>query len=852
MVGRDQELALMLERWRRAAAGEGQAVLLVGEAGIGKSRLVRATLDAIAGSEHTTLRYQCSPHHTGTPLWPVAQQLGLAAGLEPADGDTTKLDKLEVLLRQGVEDVSEAAPLIAALLGVEAGNRYPAPDLSPQRRRLRTLVVLVEQLLGLARRRPVLLVLEDAHWADPTTLELLGQALDRIADARALMLLTSRPENQPSLGGHSLVTRLTLNRLGRGPTEAIVARLAGGRKLPPGVLGEITARTDGVPLFVEELTKAVLEAGAAGTGAAVVPASLHASLMARLDRVPGTKEVAQAAACIGRELGYPLLAAVSPVPEAELRDALGRLVAAELVFRRGEPPEASYAFKHALVRDAAYESLLKSSRARLHGRIAGALEEGVTGSLGSEPEVVARHYAAAELAAEAVPYWLQAGRQALERSAVSEAIAQLTQGLDLLAGLPAGPDRDHKEADLRLALGNAIGAAQGGSTPETLRAYAQVAELCERSGDTSHLVAALYGLITVHFGRADLASALDLAERALAAADRGNDVHGQLAGHSAVGLVSLALGRLRSVRAHLEHVIAVPYPAQRRPLLEIYGVDLRVRSLVYLSWAFVALGHPDRARDVGRLAIAEAEDVAHPLTLGMTLDRTATLAEFCRDVATVSVRAERLLSLGRKQGFPWYVASGDLDRGWVMAEEGRVADGIALMRAALSSLEGGHNEEFMPHSLGLLAAALAKGRAVPEALGLAREALARVGRTGERLFEADLHRLEGDLLAGPLGSRSGGGMLPARGRTGARAGREVVGAEGRHLARAVVGRARQTSGSLRSARPGLRLVHRGLRHAGLAGCKSAAPRASVNHRAAFGGASHTPRHATNTLRSRSR
>ena len=307
MVGRDQELALVLERWRQAVAGEGQAVLLVGEAGIGKSRLVQATLDAVVGGEHVALRYQCSPLHTGTALWPVAQQLGYAAGLSPADAEAAKLDKLEALLRQGVEDVEEAVPLISELLGIDAVARYPAEDLTPQQRRARTLAVLIEQLLGLSRRRPVLMVVEDAHWIDPTTLEFLGQALDRIAGARALLLLTSRPDNQPALGGHPHVTRLTLNRLGRGPTEAIVARLTGGRSLPPEMLAEIAARTDGVPLFIEELTKAVLEA--AGTA---VPASLHASLMARLDRVAGVKEVAQVAACIGREFAYPLLAAVSP------------------------------------------------------------------------------------------------------------------------------------------------------------------------------------------------------------------------------------------------------------------------------------------------------------------------------------------------------------------------------------------------------------------------------------------------------------------------------------------------------------------------------------------------------------
>jgi class 3 adenylate cyclase/ABC-type nitrate/sulfonate/bicarbonate transport system ATPase subunit len=324
MFGRDQELALVLERWRQIVAGEGQAVLLVGEAGIGKSRLLQATCDAVAQDEHVTLRYQCSPHHTGTALWPVIQHLTLAASLGRTDPDAAKLESLEALLRKGVDDVTEAAPLLAALLGIDATPRYPAQDLTPQQRRARTLAALVEQLLGFSCRQPVLMLVEDAHWIDPTTRELLGQSLDRIAGARVLMLLTSRPDNQPSLGGHPHVTRLTLNRLGRGPTEAIITRLTGGQSLRPEVLSEIAARTDGVPLFVEELTKAVLETGTAGR-AAVVPASLHASLMARLDRVPGVKEVAQVAACIGREFAYPLLAAVSSSPEIELRCALDRL-----------------------------------------------------------------------------------------------------------------------------------------------------------------------------------------------------------------------------------------------------------------------------------------------------------------------------------------------------------------------------------------------------------------------------------------------------------------------------------------------------------------------------------------------
>ena len=347
---------------------------------------------------------------------------------------------LEALLRQGAEpeEARGAVPLVAALLGIDAIDRYPSPDLSPRQRRARTLAALVGQILGLSRRRgPVLLVLEDAHWADPTTLELVGLALDRIAGARALLLVTSRPDGQPALGGQPRITRLSLSRLGRDPSEAIVARLAGG-SLPPAVLGEIAARTDGVPLFVEELTKAVLEVGAGSAEAAAVPASLHASLMARLDRVPGVKEVAQVAACIGREFAYPLLVAVSPLPEPELRAALDRLAAAELVFAQGEPPEASYAFKHALVRDAAHESLLKAERQRLHARIVQLLEERFPATVDAEPELLARHCAEAGRAEQAVDYWQRAGERALVRSAMAEAVAQLTRGLESLARLPDG------------------------------------------------------------------------------------------------------------------------------------------------------------------------------------------------------------------------------------------------------------------------------------------------------------------------------------------------------------------------------------------------------------------------------
>ena len=541
MVGRDQELALVLERWRQAVAGEGQAVLLVGEAGIGKSRLIQAMLDTVAGGENIALRYQCSPHHTGTALWPVIQQLGFAADFKPMDAETAKIDKLEVLLSQGVEDVGEAMPLIAALLGIDADARYPAQNFTPHQQRARTLAMLVEQLLGLARRRPVLMVVEDAHWIDPTTLEFLGQALDQIAGARVLLLLTSRPDNQPSLGGHPDVTRLTLNRLGRIPTEAIVARLTGGTSLPPEVLEKIAARTDGVPLFVEELTKAVLETGPAGPGAAV-PVSLHASLMARLDRVPGVKEVAQVAACIGREFAYPLLAKVSPLPEPELRGALDRLAAAELVFRRGMPPEASYTFKHALVRDTAHESLLKTHRQVLHARIVQALEECFPETVDTEPELLAQHCVEAGRTEQAVDYWQQAGQQALERSAMGEAVAHLINGLEVLKSLPHGPERQQRELGLQLALGRASIAAKGFAAPETGRAYARARELCRDLGDVSEVFPILYGQSVFHFQQGELATSHEVARELLRLAEERGDTAAQVTGFRMVGGALYQLG----------------------------------------------------------------------------------------------------------------------------------------------------------------------------------------------------------------------------------------------------------------------------------------------------------------------
>ena len=504
MVGRDQELALLLERWAQAKAGEGQGVLLVGGAGIGKSRLSRALLDAVADEPHIRVRYQCSPYHTDSAFWPVIQQLSYAAGLGADDPVEAKLDKLETLLDRA--DGRDAAPLIADLLGLDGAARYGPLDLTAQAQRVQTLDALVEQLLGLAARQPVLVVLEDAHWIDPSTLEMIEQGLDRIGAARVLLLLTSRPDQQPALAGHPHVTRLTLNRLGRGGVEAIVARL-GGDRLPNETIGAIIGRADGVPLFVEELTKAVLE-----TGENTIPASLHDFLMARLDRIPEVKEVAQIAACIGREFDYPLLAVVSQLADTELASALDRLVAAELVFRRGTPPEATYSFKHALVRDTAYQSLLKSRRQQLHARTAEILEQRFPDTMATEPELLARHYTAAGRTEAGAHYWERAGAKATERSAFVEAINHYGKGLELLGALSDGHERNQLELSLQMGLGDALSWTRGFAAAEVEAAYNRAHELSRQMGETAELFRILWGLWHFFVIRADLGKAQELSQ----------------------------------------------------------------------------------------------------------------------------------------------------------------------------------------------------------------------------------------------------------------------------------------------------------------------------------------------------
>ena len=490
LVGRDEEVDLLLRRWEQAKRGEGWVVLISGEPGIGKSRIAEIIVERLGGEPHTRLRYFCSPYHQDSALYPSIAQLERAAGFRREDAAEQQLAKLEAVLVQGTNDLSEVVPLLADLLSIPTGDRYPALNLTPQKRKEKTLHAQLAQLEGLVARQPVLMVWEDVHWSDPTTRESRDLLIDRVPTLRVLVILTFRPEFTAPWIGRSHVTMLTLNRLPRRQGAEIIAFVTGGKALPKEIADQIVDRTDGVPLFIEELTKTVVESGIvaeAGGRYAVarpmaplaIPTSLHASLLARLDRLAPTREVAQIGAALGRSFSHELLSAVAGIPQQQIDDALGQLVTAELIFRRGTPPDAEYSFKHALVQDAAYSTLLRSSRQQLHARIATTLENHFPEIAAAEPSILAQHCTEAGLAEKAISYWLKAGQQSIARCAMTEAVAQLRKGLDLLSSIADETARREQELDLQITLGPALMAAKGLAAPEPGEALARARYLCE-------------------------------------------------------------------------------------------------------------------------------------------------------------------------------------------------------------------------------------------------------------------------------------------------------------------------------------------------------------------------------------
>jgi class 3 adenylate cyclase/tetratricopeptide (TPR) repeat protein len=757
LVGRDEAMELLLRCWTQAKAGNGKVVLISAEPGVGKSRLAEALAERIAAEPHVRLRWFCSPHHQDSALYPVIAQMERAASFAHGDAPEVRLTKLQALLA-AADPSGEDVALVAELHGLPSAGLALPLDVTPQRRREKTLEALLRHLEGIARQQPVLMVFDDLHWIDPSSCELLDRLIERVVDWPVLLLALFRLEFQPPWTGQSHVTLLTLPRLDRRDTAAMVANVAGAAALPSEIVEEITERTDGVPLFVEELTKAVLESGAQAPAALssmphpalLVPATLHASLMARLDRLgPTAKDVAQTGAAIGREFGYGLLASTTDLLEPQLREAIDRLTNAGLLFVRGAPPQSSYIYKHALVQDAAYGTLLRSRRQRLHARITTTLEDRFPEVVLAQPALLAQHCAAAGLAEKAVAYWLTAGQQALARSAMAEAVAQLRKGLDVLAGLPDGPWRQQQELDLLVALGMAFGATKRWSAVEVAETLTRASALAEQLDRPEHLIPLIVGQWLFHFVRAEHTLALALGGQLEQIGEARNDAVAQQAGRLLHGASRFLLGEFIAARAVLEQCTGLADPAHRT--IGGLSFDPYTQMLSFLALTLAHLGYIDQARSRMDEALSEARQLRHVFNLVTVLVHAL---RFDRLTCSPEVHIEEVLALSTEHGFPTYLGWALAHRGRSLLARGQAQEGLVLLKQGSAVLRPTDHLSGMLMFTWLAEAHAKLGQPTEERNCLA-EAARFIETTDERVHEAEyLHRVPGDLL-NAAGDRSG-------------------------------------------------------------------------------------------------
>jgi len=756
LVGRDEEVNLLLRRWERAKAGDGQVVLVTGEAGIGKSRIAAALEARLQAEPHRCLHSFCSPYHHDSALFPFIDQLGRASGFARDDPPATRLEKLEAVLARAMPRDDDKA-FIIDLLSLPASERHPLPNLTPQRKKAKTLEALVRQLEGLARRQPVLVVFGDAHWIDPTSRELLDLTVEQVRSLPVLLIVTFRPEFQPPWTGQPQVTMLALSRLDRRDRTALMAQIAGDKALPDEVIAHIAERTDGVPLFVEELTKSVLESGLlreeqdryvldGALPPLAIPTGLNFPLMARLDRLASARGVAQIGAVIGREFSYALLRAVSHLPDHELRGALASLVASGLVFQRGTPPDAVYSFKHALVQDAAHGTLLRRTRQQLHAQVAEALEAQSPELMDTQPELFAQHYSVAGLVEKSAIFWSMAGEKSASRLAMVEAAAHFRKGLDQLALLPDNPERQQRELVSLKGLGAALQSIKGYGAPETGQIFARARKLWEQLNFPSEFLQIPYGQSRHHTARGELDRAQWLAEDLLRLSLEHDDSAGLVLGHLASGRNRFIGGRFAPARSHLEEVRVLYDPISHRSLADQTGTHLHVVAQAHLAIILFALGFPDQAIAQSSAVIAEARRLAHPPSLAASLTLGTILLSLVGDNVALRERACQLVAVATEQGFPFRHAMGTISRGWVKIKNGDVEEGILLLRSGSAAYRAIGAEVWTPYYGALLAGACEIAGQVEEGLAALDEALQIVERTGERWFEAELHRHKGQLL----------------------------------------------------------------------------------------------------------
>jgi class 3 adenylate cyclase/predicted ATPase len=759
LIGRDEEIGLLARRWTRAKSGEGQVVLLSGEPGIGKSRLTAALLEHVGKEPHGRLRYFCSPHHSDSVLYPVIGHLERVARLAYNDNLQTKLDKLDRVLAYTAASKEDAA-LFAEMLSLPNDGRYPILQLTPEQRREKTLETLWAQVESLARQNTVLMIFEDAHWSDPTSLEAIGRAVSRVAGRRILLIVTYRPEFDPPWVGRPHVTTLTLNRLAEREVGMMIDRVVGNKPLAMNVRRDIIERTDGVPLFVEEITRAVLEAETAAeraiaailSTASEVPASLHASLMARLDRLGPAKEVAQIGAAIGREFSHALLSAVAQKPEAQLESSLEALLAAGLVFQQGTPPDVIYLFKHALVQDAAHSTLLREPRRALHARIAAALEGKFADIVERRPEVLARHCTEAGLIERAAHLWGKAGQRSLYRSALIEAVEQLSRALAHIAALPSTAELRREQIRLQVALVNPLMHVKGYAAAETKKAAEQARLLIQQAESQGEppdepllLFSVLYGFWVANYVAFDGDVIRELATQFLSLADERQAMLPLVAGHRLMGASSLHAGETVKARTHLDKAIELYLPAEHRRGAMLFGQDVRVAALFYRSLALWQLGYPDAAiRDAAR-SVVDARDTGQAANVMAALAITSLTHMHCGNYSLAKAQLDEVCALAEEKSAMFWKVGAMLLLGCLSALNGKATEAVKTIGSGMGAWRSTGASLWMPMHLAHLIGAYADVGHFDQAQRCFDDAVTLMAQTKERWYESDIHRIAGDV-----------------------------------------------------------------------------------------------------------
>jgi class 3 adenylate cyclase/tetratricopeptide (TPR) repeat protein len=742
-VGREDELHLLLSRWERALEGEGQVALIIGEAGIGKSRLVQHFQEQIAGRPHTWVEAAAGALYQNTPFYPVIELLGELLAMRGNESTEEQLTQLESALGLVGLKPAEAVPLLAPLLNLPLSAKYTPLALSPDQQRRRLLATLVEWALGAARIQPTIIAVEDLHWADPSTLDLVQLLVEQGATARLLLLYTARPEFRAQWPLRAHHTQVTLNRLSARQVRTMVDEVAARKALSAETVAAVVERTGGVPLFVEELTRAVLESGDAKLTGREIPVTLQDSLMARLERLGQAREVAQVAAVIGTEFSYELLHAVHPLAEEDLQETLRKLADAELVYARGIPPQANYTFKHALIRDAAYEALLRSHRRGLHRRIAETLTERFPETVTSAFEVVARHYTEAALPTRAVPYWRKAGRNANERSAYAEAFTHLTKGLELTKSLPETPERMSEELRLLISLTAALTATKGYTAVEVEQAGIRARELCQRTGEHRHLFAVLGRLYSVYSNRGDFRKGLELAREMLRLAESVQEPLLLLWAHYCLAHTFSMLGKLELVRAHMEQCLArYDFTQSRR-----YGYvqDPGATGLALLAHTLHSLGYPEQALRESLKALGHARRLADPYTLAWVLNSVGAIHARRGDFEKAEKLWAEQIALCSEHDF-LELPSGIVGHSWALVEQQHGEEALSRIKESAVTVPAAQARQERLSYLFRLACAYRSLRWSKEGLAVIVKALGIVTEIGSSVFEAGIYQLKGDML----------------------------------------------------------------------------------------------------------